>query len=37
MLMQHYGHQSAIVINVTFGTNETKVNFIFVNLLHVSK
>ncbi len=37
MMMQHYGHHSAVAINVTFGTNENKVNFLFVNLLHVSK
>ncbi len=24
--MQQYGHQSAIAIDVTFGTNENKVN-----------
>jgi hypothetical protein len=25
-MMQQYGHQSAIAINATFGTNENKVN-----------
>jgi hypothetical protein len=25
-MMQQYGHQSAVAINATFGTNENKVN-----------
>jgi len=29
--MQQYGHQSAIVINATFGTNENKVNFLLIS------
>jgi hypothetical protein len=35
--MRHCGHQSVVTLNVTFETNENKVNFLSVNLLHVSK
>jgi hypothetical protein len=35
MMMQHYGHQNLITINVTFETNKNKVNFLSINLLHV--
>jgi hypothetical protein len=36
-MMQQYGHENAVTINATFGTNENKVSFLFVYLLHVSK
>jgi len=35
-MMQQYGHQNVITINATFGTNENKVIFFNVSLLHVS-
>jgi hypothetical protein len=37
MMMQQNGPQSAVTIVTTFGTNENKVNFLFVNLIYVSK
>ncbi len=37
MMMQHYSHQNLVTINVTFQTNKNKVNFLSINLLHVSK
>jgi hypothetical protein len=32
-MMQQYGHQSAITIDATFGTNENKVNFLIVTYI----
>jgi hypothetical protein len=34
-MMQKYGHQSAVTIDVTFGTNENKVNCLIV--IYVAK
>jgi hypothetical protein len=36
-MMQQYGHENVVTIDATFGTNENKVSFLFVYLLHVSK
>jgi hypothetical protein len=30
MMMQQYGHQSAVAIDATFGKNENKVNYLTV-------
>jgi hypothetical protein len=34
-MMQQYGHQSAVVIDVPFGTNENKVNSFII--IYVAK
>jgi hypothetical protein len=31
MMMQQYGHQNAVAINATFGTNENKINYFIIN------
>jgi hypothetical protein len=36
-MMQQYGHHSVVVIGVTFGTNENKVNCLTITYMHVSK
>jgi hypothetical protein len=33
MMMQQYGHQSAVIINVTFGTSENKENSLIVTYI----
>ncbi len=37
MMMQQNGLQNVVTIITTFGTNENKVSFCFVNLIYVSK
>ncbi len=34
-MMQQYGHHSVVVIGVTFGTNENKVNCLTITYMHV--